>query len=95
MGTGVWIALGLLALVLFASSGNSKKNAGGSAGAGEKDKRIDHLHYIDLDEYECPKCGARFRKNVMVCPKCGAKFSGTVKDEDEFIEEMVLWDEDD
>ena len=91
MGTGVWIAQGLMALVLLMSSGKSKKSAGG---AGKNDKRVDHLHYIDLDEYECPKCGARFRKNVMLCPKCGARFSGTVEDEDAFIEEMVLWDED-
>ena len=96
MGTWIWIVLGLVALAALASSGKSKMNAGGGpAGAGKTDRRIDHLHYIDLDEYECPKCGARFRKNVMVCPKCGAGFSGTVEDEDEFIEEMVLWDEDD
>ena len=95
METGIWIALGLLTVVLLVSCGKSKTSAGGgSAGVGKNNKRIDHLHYIDLDEYECPKCGARFRKNVMVCPKCGAKFSGTVEDEDEFIEEMVLWDED-
>lgn len=96
MGTGVWIALGLMALVLLAVSGKSKKSAGsGTDGAGKNDKRIDHLHYIDLDEYECPKCGAKFRKNVMTCPKCGTRFSGTVENEDAFVEEMVLWDDDD
>ena len=96
MGTGIWVVLGLLVLVLLTSSGKSKMNkGGGSVGAGKNDKRIDHLHYIDLDEYECPKCGVKFRKNVMTCPKCGTRFSGSVENEEAFIEEMVLWDDDD
>ena len=41
METGVWIALGLLALVVLASSGKPKKGAGTK----QNDKRIDHLHY--------------------------------------------------
>ena len=57
--------------------------------------RIDHLHYIDADEYECSVCGAKFRKNSMSCPKCGARFQETRVDDDEFIGEMVLWDDDD
>ena len=100
MGTGVWIALGLMALVLLASSGKSKTNTGKrSASAGKNDKRIDHLHYTELDEYECPKCGARFRKNVMVCPKCGASFTGTTENMEAYDEEleeeldMDEWDE--
>ena len=100
MGTGFWIILGLLAVLLLASSGKQKKNAGGgSAGAEKTDKRIDHLHYIDQDEYECPKCGARFRKNIMVCPKCGARFSGRVENmaeyDDELEEELEMeeWEE--
>lgn len=56
--------------------------------------RIDHLHYIDVDEYECSVCGAKSRKNSMSCPKCGARFLGTKEDDDEFIEEMILWDDD-
>ena len=55
---------------------------------------IDHLHYIDLDDYECSVCGAHFRKEAMVCPKCGARFQATKEDDDEYIEEMEIWDED-
>ena len=91
MGTWVWITLGALAVLLLASSGKQKTGSG----SGRNDRRIDHLHYIDPDEYECPKCGARFRKNVMTCPKCGVKFTGTAENDDAFIEEMVLWDDDD
>ena len=90
MGTWFWIVLGFLAVLLLAGAGKSQKKGGGSADT----KRIDHLHYIDLDEYECPKCGYKFRKNTMVCPKCGAKFTGTKEDDDEFIEEMEIWEDD-
>ncbi len=58
-------------------------------------KRIDHLHYIDLDEYECPACGVRFRKNTMVCPKCGTRFDSRTEEDDAFIEEMVIFENDD
>ena len=96
MRAGFWIILGVLAVLLLGSAGKSKKNAGSrSAGTGKNTKRIDHLHYIDLDEYECPNCGAKFKKNVMVCPKCGIRFSGTEKDDNAFIEEMEIWDDDD
>ena len=92
MGAGFWIVIGLLAVLLL-SSGNKKT---GSNSSGKKnDKRIDHLHYMDLDEYQCPNCKARFRKNVMTCPKCGMQFTGTVTDDEEFIEEMEVWEEDD
>ena len=64
-------------------------------GKQKKPTRIDHPHYIDVDDYECSVCGARFRKKGMVCPKCGTRFQGTKEDEDEFIEEMVVWDDDD
>lgn len=90
MGTWFWIILGVLAVALLGASG---KKAQGKENA--DNRRIDHLHYIELDEYECPKCHARFRRNVMACPKCGARFSGTKEDDEEFIEEMVLWDDDD
>lgn len=80
-----WIVGGIVILGLF--SGGKKNSTGGPV-------RIDHLHYIDVDEYECAACGAKFRKNSMSCPKCGARFLGTKEDDDEFIEEMVLWDDD-
>lgn len=57
--------------------------------------RIDHLHYIDTDEYECSACGARFRKPGMTCPGCGARFTGTRVEDEEMMEEMILWDDDD
>ena len=91
MGTWFWVVLGILAVLLLAGAGNSQKKKGGGSA---DNRRIDHLHYIDLDEYECPKCGAMFRKNVMVCPKCGAKFSGTKEDDDAFTEEMEIWEDD-
>ncbi len=94
MGIWFWVALGGLAYILIACAGISQKKGGGSA-AGKDTRRIDHLHYLDLDEYECPKCGARFTKNVMVCPKCGARFSGRKEDDEAFIEEMEIWDDDD
>ena len=62
----------------------------------KKVHRVDHLHYYDLDEYECSVCGARFQKNSMVCPKCGARFEGTKEVSTEFDEEMMEeedWDE--
>ena len=100
MGTGFWVVIGLLAVALLMSSGKSKRSTSrGSANTGKNDKRIDHLHYTDQDEYECPKCGTRFRKNVMVCPKCGARFTGTTEDMEAYDEEleeeldMDEWDE--
>ena len=93
MGTWGWIVLGVLAVLLLSSSGKQKTKP--ESETGKSSKRIDHLHYIDPDEYECPKCGARFRENAMACPECGEKFSGKTEDEDEFIEEMELWNNDD
>ena len=72
-----------------------KAEAKNRAGRAEKNsERIDHLHYYDPDEYECPKCGARFTENVMTCPKCGMKFTGNVEDDEPFEEEMELWGDD-
>ncbi len=91
--TILWIYLGVTALIVIAAITGvaklEKKN-----GAGNAVNRIEKLHYIDLDEYVCPKCGAKFWKNVMVCPKCGVRFDGTTVDDDEFIEEMEIWDDD-
>ena len=98
MGTGIWIILAMLAILLFAAGG-TKNNGKSSDKTGSSASRIDHLHYIDRDEYECPKCHARFRKNTMVCPKCGLRFTGTREDttayDDELEEELDMddWDE--
>ena len=93
MGTWGWIALGVLAFLVLASSGKQKPT---TAGRAEKNsERIDHLHYYDPDEYECPKCGARFTENVMTCPKCGMKFTGSVEDDEPYEEEYEMWDGDD
>ena len=92
MSTAVWIVIGLV--ILAACAGGSGRN-GKRSGTQEKPTRIDHPHYIDTDDYECSVCGARFRKKGMVCPKCGAQFAGTKEDDGEFIEEMVIWDDDD
>ena len=92
MSTAVWIVIGLV--ILVACAGSSGKN-GRRTGSRGKPTRIDHPHYIDADDYECSVCGTRFQKKDMVCPKCGACFTGTKEDDDEFIEEMVIWDDDD
>lgn len=94
MGAWFWVILGGLVLLAACSGKSGQKKSGGSGGEQET-RRIDHPHYIDLDESECPQCGARFREKTMVCPRCGARFSGTTENETEFIEEMVLWDDDD
>ena len=86
----VWVIIAAV-VVLALLSGGKKKPSGASG----KPTRIDHPHYIDVDDYECSVCGARFRNKGMVCPKCGARFAGIKEDDDEFIEEMVIWDDDD
>lgn len=90
--TALWIFLiGSGLLLIGAVLGKTAPSQPSGTGT----KRINHLHYIDVDEYECPKCGARFKKNLMTCPRCSTKFTGTKDNEDQFIEEMVLWDDDD
>ena len=70
--TVLWVYLGLTALVVIAAlTGNVKKQP--KNGEGNTFRRIDRLHYLDPDEYECPRCGAKFRKNVMTCPRCGTR----------------------
>ena len=90
MSTWIWIGLGVLAVCLLGSKGK----ASGVKDSG-KPTRIDHLHYIDLDEYECSVCGHKFGRKAMTCPRCGARFDATRENDDEFIEEMMLWDDDD
>ena len=88
----VWIIVGVGLIALLASGkGNKGKKKDTSQ---EKPIRIDHLHYIDADEYECSVCGAKFWKDRMVCPECGVKFEGTKEDDEEFIDEMIIWDDD-
>ena len=93
--TLLWIAGGLLALVLIASLFGGK---GKAPARGQRRARIDHPHLIDAEDYECPACGARFDRNVMACPRCGARFDGTRTDYEEFDEEedeWEAWDEED
>ena len=98
MGTGFWIIVAVLAVLLLAT-GRTKNNGKSSGRTGNSTSRIDHLHYIDLDEYECPKCHTTFKRNVMVCPNCGTRFTGTREDMTAFDEEleeeldMDEWDE--
>ena len=94
--TAMWIYLAVSALLLISAFSQGKRNQSAGTETGDySDKRIDRPHYIDPDDHECPGCGARFRQNTMVCPECGKKFSGTTENDDEFTEEMVLWDDDD
>ena len=57
--------------------------------------RIDHPHYMDPDDCECSRCGARFPEKQMECPVCGARFGTATTDDGEFMEEMEIWDGDD
>ena len=92
MSTTVWIVLGILFLLLLGGSSSKGKKSSGSRG---EPTRIDRMHYYDPDDHECSVCGARFEGKSMVCPKCGTRFKGTKEDDDEFIEEMVFWEDDD
>lgn len=78
MSPVAWILLGSAAVVLLA--GRSRNGRQKSASA-EEPKRIDHLHYMEEDEYECPACGARF--------------SGRTEDDTAFIDEMIFWEDED
>ena len=97
MGTGFWIILAVLAILLVATG--KTKNNGKSSGTHDSTSRIDHLHYMERDEYECPRCHTVFKKNVMVCPNCGLRFAGAREDmtayDDELEEELEMdeWDE--
>ena len=88
----IWWVVGGVVLLALCSGGN--KNAGRKSGSGGA-VRIDHPHYFEEDDHECSVCGARFRGKGMKCPRCGALFTRTKEDDGEFMEEMVLWDDDD
>ena len=85
----IWIIAG--AAVILALLANGKKKPAKP----KKPTRIDRPHYIDLDDCECSVCGARFRKKDTACPNSGTRFQTTKEDDEEFIEEMVIWDDDD
>ena len=100
----LWI-LGALALlfVLLAASGKTGKTGGACGGpAGRKDPEphwIFHNHPLDPDEYECSRCGAKFRKMSPACPACGARLT-RVRESDDWIDEYeeadwLLEDDDD
>ena len=90
MSAVFWIVIGVVVLAALCSGGGKKDTE--SKG---KPVRIDRMHYYDADDHECSVCGARFRGKGMVCPKYGARFEGTKEDDGEFMEEMVIWDDDD
>ena len=90
--TGILVIIAII--LLWICSGLGKGKDAKNTGSKGKPTRIDHPHYFEEDDHECSVCGARFRGKGMTCPKCGAKFIGTKEDDEEFIEEMELWDGD-
>ena len=107
MSRDLWIIIVIILFALFL--GGKKKRSGTDTGKKAVKRkttsghvsdpqtaaRIDHPHYFDEDDHECSICGARFQGKGMMCPKCGAKFTGAKEDDGEFIEEMVIWDDED
>ena len=91
----MWLVIVVAIVLLWVCSDMMKEN--------EKKKRVEKReavrlfipHYMKEDEYKCPVCKARFWKDYMVCPNCGTKFTGTREDDGEFVEEMVIWDDED
>ncbi len=58
---------------------------------------IKHTHLFDPDEYECSRCGKRFRRKTAACPNCGI-FLRREKDDLGWIDEeeeldMILEDD--
>ena len=94
MSAVFWVVIGVLFFLLL--GGSKGKHSGKNTGDRSRNDpvRIDRMHYYDPDDHECSVCGARFVGKSMVCPKCGARFAGTKDEDDEFIEEMELWDDD-
>ena len=91
MSTAVWIALGIIFLILLSISSNKTNK---SSDYRSESIRIDRIHYFDRNDHQCSVCGVRFEEERMVCPRCGARFKTTKDDDDEFIEEIDLWEDD-
>jgi len=89
MPVWLWVIIGVA--ILGALSGG--KSSGKKAASGQP-FRIDHPHYIDDDDSECSRCGARFKEKVMECPRCGTRFGTAREDDLEFMEEMEIFDGD-
>ena len=90
------IMLIVLLYVCVGEMGKGKKDKDAKKMAGTHEVvRLYIPHYMKDDEYKCPVCKARFWKDYMVCPNCGTKFTGTKEDDGEFMEEMVIWDDED
>ena len=90
MSAVFWIVIGI---VLLAALSGVKKPA-----APKEPYRIDRLHVIDPEDYECSACRRRFQKNQMICPYCGARFTERVKDGEEYDfeeDELAAWDAED
>ena len=90
MSAVFWIVIGVIIFCALADSGKKR-----NASTKEKPTRIDHPHYFEEDDHECSVCRTRFRGKSMTCPKCGTRFAGTKEDDREFMEEMVIWDDED
>ena len=89
-----WVFIIVPAFIFIASLFSPSKNSQPKDGTLKHRTRIDHPHYMSLDEYECTVCGRRFGRNTMVCPHCGVRFTRTETDEDEFDDEYVFWEDD-
>ena len=94
MPTVLWLVVAGAVLAVFSGSRKREKTENPEPRDRKQPIRIDHPHYYEADDHECSVCGARFRENDMTCPRCRTKFRGIKEDEDEFIEEVVLWEED-
>ena len=47
---------------------------------------IKRTHLFGADEYECLRCGKKFREAVGVCPNCGASMKG-MEDRQDWVDE--------
>ena len=101
--SAVWWILGFVAVLIVVRILVAMTEKGNGTTAGQSPERprtrIDHLHYLSDDDYECSICGTRFSSDLDRCPHCGVIFNDTEVDEEEFEEEleeemdMDDWDE--